>query len=667
MKKLLTVLLFCISAVAFSAKPILVMEGKEGFWIFVSDEVLSGNNSKGISRAVISRSEKGGAFTEVGTAAALLDLAAMKKEFGNEFPSGVAKELKLSGEAELPAYLRAHPKLEDYSLLLFSMDFYRLTGGVYFDKYKPTVGTSLKYKVSYYKTDGTLLPEQPEGEIVSGRLPDFTAPKAFSRTENDSAIQIQWLGKASKTQQPFIAHVYGAKGSNGFVQLGKILPLTKGDSVMYTWNEYVLPGNQYRYFIRPANLVGLEGVASDTVTAVSANFNTTQALENFTASDTTGGILFTWKALPANGRYTGICVQRKTLSENDYRSIDTIPLTSSQYLDSRLIANISYQYQFRLVNVRFKLLIPSAAITAIHRKEKRNTHIPVTIQAVPVKNGIEVKWRMLRHYEVNGYYVYRSISNGEYQQYSNLTRDTVFTDTAATNGRTLYTYKVASIDFNDAISELSSPVQAKPLNRVLPQEVSGILTYSEPGKISLQWNNMNQYDEYVTAYAVYRKKGSYALSSTQSVEDLKRAGFERLNKTPVASVLYSDVNASSGTYTYAVTSLDAAGNESLVSQLAEAKPIEKLLAAPSFFSVTKTTSGVLLRWNAELQKDITDYLIYRRQRTETNATLIGTVKASELSYTDIKAATGSFYFYSIKAKSSSGGESDFSPEKGIVR
>lgn len=667
MKKLLTVLLLFISGVAFSAKPILVMEGKEGFWIFVSDEVLSGNNSKGISRAVISRSEKGGAFTEVGTAAALLDLAAMKKEFGNEFPSGVAKELKLSGEADLPAYLRTHPKLEDYSLLLFSMDFYRLAGGVYFDKYKPASGTSLKYKVSYYKADGTLLPEQPEGEIISGRLPDFPAPKAFSRTENDSAIQVKWLGKPSKTQQSFIANVYGARGSNGFVLLGKILPLTKGDSVMYTWNEYVQPGNQYRYFIRPANLVGLEGTASDTVTVVSANFNNTLVFENFKATDTTGGILFTWNALPANGRYTGICVQRKTLSEKDYRSIDTIPLTSSQYLDSRLIANISYQYQFRLVNVRFKLLIPSAAITAIHRKEKRNTHIPLTINATPVKNGIEVKWRMLRHYEVNGYYVYRSISNGEFQQYSNLTRDTVFIDTAATNGRTLYTYKIASIDFNDAISELSSPVQAKPLNRVLPQEVSGLITYSEPGKISLQWNNMTRFDEYVTAYAIYRKKGSYTLSSNQSAEDLKRAGFERLNKTPVASVLYSDVNASSGTYTYAVTSLDAAGNESLVTQLAEAKPIETLLAAPSFFSLTKANTGVVLRWNTELQKNITDYLIYRRLRTETNATLIGTVKASELSYTDIKAAPGSFYFYSIKAKSSSGGESDFSPEKGIVR
>nr|MBP6732703.1 hypothetical protein [Chitinophagales bacterium] len=410
----------------------------------------------------------------------------------------------------------------------------------------------------------------------------------------------------------------------------------------------------------------LEGTASDTATVVSANFNNTVKLENFAVKDTTGGIYFSWKAQEPNPLYVGLAVERKTMREKDYHGIDTIPFTADSYLDARVIPNISYAYQFRPVNLRFTPLMPSANATALHRGGKVNTLIPTAISARPGKNGIEVKWRMVRHYNVNGYYVYRSINNSAYEQYSGLLNDTLFVDTSATNGRTLYTYKIATIDFADVIGGLSNPVQAKPANTILPQDVSGVLTTSEAGKIALRWNDMTRFDNYVRGYNVYRKAEREVITGVKTVDELKRSGFTKLNTQLVIPPVYSDNTAQGGTYTYAVTTVDIDGNESNISQLAEARPIEKRIAAPSYFSLLKTTAGVELRWDDELQKEVTDYAIYRRTREAENTTLLGKVKATQLKYTDATAVAGTFYFYSVKAQSATG-ESDFSTEKGIVK
>nr|MBP6730590.1 hypothetical protein [Chitinophagales bacterium] len=296
MKKLLLVLFTFFFFCSFAQKQLLVLEGKDGFYVFVSSEVLSGKNTTGVTKVVISRAERGGTFAEIGAATATLDIQKMKERFGQQFPQQIASMLRLKDEGMLIDYMKMHPQLEDYALLMFDLDFFQAAGAVYMDKYKPVAGATLKYKAKFLKADGSALSEQPEGEVTAGKLPVFPKPRFFSRTEGDSALTVKWLGKTGTGEPGYFGNVYRQQGKGEFTMVGQILPFTSNDSILYTWYDQVRPGSQYRYFIRVTNLVGLEGTASDTATLVSANFNNTVKLENFAVKDTTGGIYFSWKA-----------------------------------------------------------------------------------------------------------------------------------------------------------------------------------------------------------------------------------------------------------------------------------------------------------------------------------------------------------------------------------
>lgn len=668
MKNNIVVLLIALLApFASSSQGVQVLEGKDGFWFFYSQDMLSPANPKGVTKAVISRSDNNGDFKEIGTASAMLDIQKMKETFGADFPAQVAYILHLKDENSVVDYMKKNVALKGYGLLMLDMDFYRATGAVFFDKYKPAAGARLKYKVKFLKADGTALPEMPEAEIVSGKTPQFVKPRYYSRYESDSLVSVKWISVGGKGETAFYGNVYRSNSKGGFDFAGSVLPAVKKDTTLFSWEEPAKPGTEYKYFVKPASLVLLEGNPSDTAVIISSNFSKTLPLPDFKATDTTGGILFTWKALEPNPLYVGICVQRKPVSDANYISIDTIPLTAGSYHDTRLIPNILYQYQFSLVNIRFNSLVPSTSAALIHRSGNINPFKPFAIKATAAKVGIEVKWNKVNHYDINGYYVYRSTNGEDYRQYSVLLKDTVYVDTAATNGRTLYNYKISSIDFNDVQSELSNDVQARPTNTILPTAVNGITSFSEVGKITLAWNDMKRVDNFVTGYNVYRKKGEQALTRYFTPAELLQAGFVKVNTSPLGNSTFTDAGAAAGTYTYAITSVDLNGAESAAEYLEQRTAESKMVAPPSFFSLVKTDKGVEVRWSDELQKEVTDYSIYRRQRNEETPKLVGTVKASQLSYLDATAAAGTFYFYSVKAKTAAGKESEASNEKGISR
>ncbi|MFN8286050.1 MAG: hypothetical protein U0V74_04815 [Chitinophagales bacterium] len=660
-------LIALLAPFATQAQSVQVLEGKGGFWFFYSQDMLGPANPKDISKAVISRSENGGDFKEIGTASAMLDIQQMKQSFGADFPGHVAYILHLKDENSVVDYMKKNVSLKTYGLLMLDMDFYRATGAVYFDSYKANAGTRLKYRVKFLKADGSAISETAEAEVVSGKTPQFNKPHYYSRYESDSMISVKWISTGPKTETAFYGNVYRSNAKGGFDFAGSVLPAVKKDTVLYTWEEPVTPGTEYKYFVKPASLVMLEGNPSDTAVIISSSFSKTLPLQNFKATDTTGGILFTWKPLEANPLYVGICIQRKPISDANFLNIDTIPLTAASYMDSRLIPNILYQYQFSLVNIRFNTLVPSTAAALIHRSGKVNPFIPFATKATAAKTGIEVRWNRVRHYDVNGYYVYRSTNGEEFRQYSELLKDTVYVDTAATNGRMLYSYKIASIDFNDVQSELSNDVQARPTNTILPTAVNGLTTFTEAGKTTLAWNDMKRVDNFVVGYNVYRKKGEQAFTKYFTSAELVQNGFVKLNSTPLINSAYADVTSGSGSFTYAVTSVDMNGAESTVAQLEQRTAETKMVAPPSFFSLVKTDKGVEVRWSDELQKEVTDYSIYRRMRNEETPKLIGTVKASQQVYLDATAAAGTFYFYSVKAKAANGKESEATNEKGISR
>lgn len=671
MKRILIILSFIFSlySATNAQQGLKVVEGKEGIWLFYSNEILGSGNSKEFSTATIQRAEAGGSYKEAGSAQPLFDLNEMKKRYGNDFPSITAEYLNLKSEGELVDFMRQHPSLDDYGFLAFDLYFMQATGAAFVDVKKPATGTKLKYRVQLKSANGNELAQSEEVEITVGLPIVFNPVSLSSKKESDSAVMVTWKA-VNKASEPFyFANVYrSTAGSGNYVYAGKVFASAMGDTSTFTWSENVVPGGLYKYYIRPTNMVGLEAKPSDTVGVIAADFDKVPRLENFTAKDTTGGIFFSWNPLKTDVMYSGIAVMRKPMNSEGYVPMDTIPAGSATYFDNRIIPNIVYQYEFRLVNLRWKPLPPSASTTAIHRTGGKNQHTPFALKAEPVKEGIKITWKPIAHYDVNGYYVYRSVNGDDYKLQSSLLKDTFFIDNDATNGRTLYNYAVTSLNFSDVESNKSNTVQAKPFNTIIPVAPKGVSIYQEAGKTTVQWNNTKNDDGLITGYFVYRKEGTQDFNKIYTPEELKKAGFIKLNETPVETPVYTDTKTTPGkTYTYAVTSIDANAAESNAEQFSETTAAKVRIAAPSFFGLTKSTAGVIISWDTDLNKTVSDYSIYRRTRSETGMQLIGTVKASQLSYTDKTAQSGIFYFYAIKAKTATGSESDLSLEKGIAR
>jgi fibronectin type 3 domain-containing protein len=649
-------------------KAVSAIEGNEGIWIYFSKEIIGSGNKEGIRSATVLRAESGNNFREIGTAKAISNTREANELYGQNIVNKLRLALKANSDDEVFSFLNKNTSLDEYGLLPLDPYFMQSMGAAFLDKQKPASGSNVKYRVQLKREDGSLVREG-EDEIIVGVRPRFNRISVIDIKESDSLISIRWRAKQDEQNPFYFANVYRQTGKTGtFSKAGTVMGSWQNDSVAFVWSEQTTPGSMYRYFLLPTNLVGFEGNPSDTALCIAANFHHTPIIENLSVTDTTGGILFSWTPLKENPLFSGLAVYRKPLHIDEYVPIDTIPFTASEYVDVKVIANVLYQYQLRAVNIRFNTLPPSAQATAIHRNNLENNLPPVALAAIPENNGIRVLWQAVKHYDVNGYYVYRSVNGENYKLQSMLVKDTFFFDEGATNGRSLYNYRITALNFNDDQSEPSNTVQAQPKNTIPPISPLGISAYSESGKINLSWNDMRQQDEYVIGYNVYRKEGIQNFDRFFSAAELLAANFFKLNPNPVRENYYADKTAENGkTYTYAITSVEVSGLESNAAQLIEVETPKPRLAAPSFFNLAKTDSGIRLSWSEETNTSITKYVIFRRQRNATALLPVGTADARELSFTDNTAVPGTFYFYAIKARNASGAESDFSIEKGITR
>lgn len=670
MKKILILVnALVICANMFAQKQMQAVEGNEGIWIYFSKEVVGSSNKEDIRSATILRADGTGSFKEIGTVKAITNAQEANQLFGDGFMTDIRSALNKSSDAEVFDYISKNPSLDEYGLLPLDPYFMQSMGAAFLDKQKPATGSKVKYRVQLKRGDGSVVREA-EDELTIGIRPKFGKISVASIVEGDSLVSVVWNAKQNSNNPFYFATVYRQAGSkSGYVKVGTVMSNWKSDTTSFVWTESVVPGNVYRFYIIPTNITGFESdQTSDTATTVAADFNRTPLLENFVAKDSTSGIHFSWKPQPQNLLYSGLAVYRKPLHVEDFVAIDTIPFTASEYVDVKVIANVLYQYQFRPVNIRFITLPPSAQATAMHRNNLENNLPPVALAAIPEKNGVRVLWQAVKHYDVNGYYVYRSVDGEEYKLQSLLVKDTFFFDEGATNGRSQYNYKITSLNFNDDQSDYSNTVQAQPVNTVAPIAPKAVSAYTESGRITLEWQDMKQQDDFVAGYNVYRKEGAQNFGKFFTAAELRSNDFRKLNTEPLEANTYSDRTAENGkTYVYAITSVDANGLESNAEQLVDVESAKQRLAAPSFFNLSKNSGGVQLSWNEELNKSVTQYVIYRRARNANDLQQVGTVNASQQSYTDNTAQQGTFYFYAIKARGTGGAESDFSIEKGIIR
>lgn len=184
-----------------------------------------------------------------------------------------------------------------------------------------------------------------------------------------------------------------------------------------------------------------------------------------------------------------------------------------------------------------------------------------------------------------------------------------------------------------------------------PEAPVNLSAIGSAGGITLGWSASSETD--VRGYKVYRKSavnGAYALVS---------------GVTLVAVTGYLDTTAPAGLLTYyAVSAVDASGNESALSDVASATrppviapPDTTPPAAPSGVTAEGQVDGNALDWNSSAEADLAGYHVERASSAGGPWTRLtaGLLSASE--YLDTTAPAGQLRYYRVIASDTAANES----------
>jgi fibronectin type 3 domain-containing protein len=241
---------------------------------------------------------------------------------------------------------------------------------------------------------------------------------------------------------------------------------------------------------------------------------------------------------------------------------------------------------------------------------------------------------------VTGYRVYRGGTNVGQVDGGTL----AYTDTGLTDA-TQYTYTVTAIDAVGHESAASNSLQATTLDGTSPTSPTGLTAAGVAGqnRINLSWTASTD-NVGVTGYRIYRDGSATPLDSVGGT-----------------TTTYSDTAVAPGTqYTYTVTAIDAAANESPPSNSATATSSDTVAPLPPT-TVTATTvsdTQINLAWSGASDNiGVTGYQIFRNG----GATPIATVGASPTTYSNTGLLGGTAYSYTVKAVDAAGNVSAASP------
>ena len=208
----------------------------------------------------------------------------------------------------------------------------------------------------------------------------------------------------------------------------------------------------------------------------------------------------------------------------------------------------------------------------------------------------KLTWSKNTEMDLAGYRVYRRLKGTSFGTAPlATTASTSYTDTTLpVTGEDTYYYELRAVDAagNESAGTADTPVTTA--DRTAPAVPTGLETSLSVDGIRVEWTAVAG----AASYRVYRApdgSGSYA----------------RIGDTTSAS--YLDTSAvEENTYTYRVTALDAAGNESARSAALKAtRPDSTAPPAVTGLTVTPTGYGFSLAWDPNPAPDLGRYLVYR--------------------------------------------------------
>jgi fibronectin type 3 domain-containing protein len=589
-------------------------------------------------------------------------------------------------------------------------------GMAYIDSSSRTApdGTRFTYAVRYVLRGGTTVPVEPASgvAVTTGQTYRSAPPRFVDALEADSTVALRFQMEHASEQELRLAAVFRQiDGLGAFEQLPLFISPTKKtelngnpDVAFITFDDRVEPEHLIRYYVQLQDGVGNLGARSDTATVISLTQSAIPRITTASAKDTPNGIMLQWKVLKPKPYFLGVQISRAEGPESPYMPLDTVSLFDSTYLDQTVVSGKSYFYGIKALLLRPTLEQPAVWVSAAHRNATkapvqvygveaaweeplRETSKSKTVTRSSNQGGIRLRWEKSIEQDIANYLVYRAPAGKPLEVVSQPLPPNVtayFDADTTLSGNTTYIYAIRAVNFTGMESINSSLIRIRPQKPVTVRPPNGFGVYEEYGLAKLQWSIEAVQERPIIAYQAYKRlvdssvdeikenqrNNSQRLSAqvflAPAEENALKVGFKPLFKQPIQSIFATDTTVKSGEiYEYAVSAIDADGNESGLSAVVRFSASAEEVLPPSKIYVREVEKGVEISWSKQMHKLSKGVAIYRRSDQESTVKRIGIVDVDENSFIDTNVQTNMLYFYSLRNVSEGKKESSFGLEASI--
>lgn len=618
--------------------------------------LLPKDTSNGFSRKeqyTISRREKGAdKFTEIAQFSPVKTWSEFVKIVGEPFAESVKKQVKVKTNEEVIHFLQTNKNMEAYGFLTYNIDFLSALGFGYLDPVPEARAMNYEYRVT--DQGGKVQYQHSPGGFNKNMLPKVLVSRIAT---TDSMVNIGWQMPVVQSTFPLLAKVFRQdRGAGKYVeQPQKLIFNNEGKMMTLFFEESLKPEELVNYYVVPVDFFGNEGNPSDTVSAITIDFNKVAGVQNVSIKDTLDGLLAQWDRLPSKPYYTGIQVLRSADVRQDYLVLDSLAASATSYLDKQVLPGVSYYYKFRVLLYQLAGVeeIPATAAQGTKNASEDEPLPPKNLTAANEGENILLTWDHNTEIDIFGYYVLRGTSSTNMEIVSPIVKDTFWIDsTTNLSGRTNYVYSLLAMNNNQVRSGLANSVGIRPERGGFIQSPSGI-SFRRTGKqVTLSWQDVQKENASVAGYILYRKKAT-------------EKEFIPLKNEMIRQPYFEDANIENNiVYHYMVAAVDYFGYESEPSPEASFSLAERM-SPPANLYVRKISLGVEISWPPNNNERIISYTVYRKVVGDKNFTKLGNAQAGENLFIDRKFIPNKLNVYAVTVNYQ-GGESEKSVEKAIT-
>lgn len=394
-----------------------------------------------------------------------------------------------------------------------------------------------------------------------------------------------------------------------------VSPTYQADNLTYS-----VSGNAASYEVKSGTITG-NRLGTTTIQAKTSTGKTLATLtvtvynlaapELVSISAVTNGVQIKWDRVSGADSYG---IYRKTPG-NSWTQIASVGSTASSYTDTTAKSGLTYVYTVRASKNGTRGSYDTQGLTIDY------IEIPTVASLTNRDNGVTISWDAISGAEK--YRLYRYTSGSELTVITT-TSSTSYTDTSVKSGTTYY-YRLRCVDSSGTNFTSSYTTDDRSITYLSVPKLNSV--YGNNGGVTAKWSKVSG----ASSYRVYRKTSG--------------TGWSQIGTT--TSTEYKDTTAKTNTtYTYTVR---AVKNSSLSNYDSSGKSV-KYVATPTVSSLTLTTNGITIKWNAV--SGGSKYRIYRHTGDDDDLTLVATVSGT--TYTDTSVSSGKPYYYRIRCVNDSG-------------